>query len=114
MKRGAVVLAVLPFTDLTGRKRRPAVVVSPESLPGDDVLVAFVTSFKGDPLQATDLLISTDDPDFKKTGLKRPSVVRLGKLFTLQKGLMVGRLGNLTPRLMAEVDACLRKALGLR
>ena len=114
MNRGTVVLTVLPFTDLTGRKRRPAVVVSPENRPGDDVLVAFVTSFKGDPLQATDLLIPADDPDFKRTGLKRPSVVKLGKLFTLQKGLVVGRLGNLSPRMVAEADARLRIALGLQ
>lgn len=114
MKRGAVVLAVLPFTDLTGQKRRPAVVVSPENRPGDDVLVAFVTSFAGAPLQATDLLISEDDPDFKGTGLKRSSVVKLQKLFTLQKGLLVGRLGDLSPRLIEEMDARLRLALGLR
>lgn len=114
MKRGAVVLAVLPFTDLTGRKQRPALVVSPENRPGDDILVAFVMSFKGNPLQGTDLLIPADDPDFVGTGLKRSSVVRLGKLFTLQKGLLVGRLGDLSPRLMGEVDARLRIALGLR
>lgn len=86
MKRGAVVLTVLPFTDLTGRKRRPAVVVSPENRPGDDVLVAFVTSFKGDPLDATDLLIRENDPDFTTTGLKRPSVVKLGKLSWVSLG----------------------------
>ena len=113
MKRGAVVLAVLPFTDLTDQKRRPALVVSPENLAGDDVLVAFVTSSKGAPLEPTDLLIRADDPDFKETGLKRPSVVKLAKLFAIHKGLLLGRLGHFSPRLMAEVDARLRLALGL-
>jgi len=114
VKRGTVVLAVLPFTDPTGLKRRPAVIVSPENRPEDDVVIAFLTSFKGDPLQPADLLIPADDPDFKRTGLKRPSVLRLGKLFTLQRGLLLGKLGELSPRLMQQVDVRLRIALGLR
>lgn len=113
MRRGTVVLAVLPFTNLTGQKRRPALVVSPETRPGDDVSVAFITSYRGEPLLATDLLIVEADPDFKGTGLKRPSVIKLDKLFTLQKGLLLGEIGELSPRLMAKVDERLRIALGL-
>lgn len=93
MKRGTVVLAVLPFTDLTGQKRRPA---------------------RGEPLLTTDLLIGEADPDFKGTGLKRPSGIKLDKLFTLQKGLLLGELGELSLPLMAKVDERLRIALGLQ
>jgi mRNA-degrading endonuclease toxin of MazEF toxin-antitoxin module len=60
------------------------------------------------------LLIQEGNPDFKGTGLKRSSVVKLEKLFALQKGLLVGRFGDLSPRLMEEVDARLRIALGLK
>ncbi len=113
MKRGTVVLAILPFTDLRGQKRRPALVVSPETRSGDDALVAFITSFRGEPPFSTDLLLVEADPDFKATGLKRASVIRLDKLFTLQKGLIMGRLGELSHPLMAKVDERLRLALGL-
>ena len=113
MERGTVVLAVLPFTDLSGRKQRPGVVVSPENRAGQDLLIAFITSYKGEPLLPTDLLISKDDPDFKETGLKLTSVVRLDKLFTLQKGLIIGKLGNLSARLIQKIDEGLRLALGL-
>lgn len=113
MKRGTLVLALLPFTDLTGQKRRPALVLSPEDRPGDDILVAFITSYRGEPLLATDLLLTAIDPDFKRTGLKRASVIKLDKLFTIQKGLVVGKLGDFSPLLMAKVDQRLRLALGL-
>lgn len=43
-----------------------------------------------------------------------PSVLRLGKLFTLQRGLLLGKLGELSPRLMQQVDVRLRIALGLQ
>lgn len=113
MRRGTVVLAILPFTDLTGQKRRPALVVSPENRPGDDILVAFITSYRSEPLLPTDLLLTGTDPDFGRTGLKRPSVIKLDKLFTLQKGLIAGKLGEISSSLMARVDERVRAALGL-
>jgi mRNA-degrading endonuclease toxin of MazEF toxin-antitoxin module len=67
----------------------------------------------GEPPVSTDLLVVEADPDFKGTGLKRASVIKLDKLFTLQKGLIVGKLGELSPPLMANVDERLRSALGL-
>ncbi len=41
--RGDIVLVSFPFTDLTARKVRPAVIVSPDP-QGLDVLVAFISS----------------------------------------------------------------------
>ena len=113
MKRGTVVLAVLPFTDLTAQKHRPALIISPESRAGHDVLLAFITPYKGEPLDPAELLISIDDPDFSETGLKIASVLRLNKLFTLHKTLIIGKLGSLSPRLMDRVNECLRLALAL-
>lgn len=68
MKKGAIVLTPFPFTNLSGQKNRPALVLS-LSRQGEDVLVAFISSVvekKGE----TDLLISKDHPDFAGTGLK--------------------------------------------
>ena len=33
-----------PFTDLSGRKRRPALVVSPEGFSAEDLILCAVTS----------------------------------------------------------------------
>jgi mRNA interferase MazF len=43
MRRGTVVLTPFPFTDLSGQKVRPALVVSRSDRPGTDVLLAFIT-----------------------------------------------------------------------
>jgi mRNA-degrading endonuclease toxin of MazEF toxin-antitoxin module len=63
VKRGDVVLTILPFTDLSGQKRRPALIVSPDNRPGDDVIVAFVTRYLGQPLLSTE--VSVLDTDLK-------------------------------------------------
>ena len=55
MKRGTVVLTPFPFTDLSGTKVRPAVVVSPSDRPGEDVILAFISSVKPPTLLPTDL-----------------------------------------------------------
>ncbi len=40
-----IVLVPFPFTDLTTSKKRPALVVSPDSYnSGPDVIIAFITS----------------------------------------------------------------------
>jgi mRNA-degrading endonuclease toxin of MazEF toxin-antitoxin module len=46
LERGSVVLIRYPFTDLTGSKLRPAIIVTPNDLIAalDDVLCAFVTT----------------------------------------------------------------------
>lgn len=37
------------------------------------------------------------DPDFAETGLKRSSVVRISHLSVVDKGLLLGSLGRLSP-----------------
>jgi mRNA interferase MazF len=39
-----VVLVPFPFTDLSGRKRRPALVVSPEGFSEEDLVLCAITS----------------------------------------------------------------------
>ncbi len=41
---GSIVLARFPFTDLSGDKRRPALVVSRDSHQRADLVVCFITS----------------------------------------------------------------------
>jgi len=113
LRRGSVVLAIYPFTDLSSAKRRPALVVSATGRPGRDCILAFITSRTG-RIEATDLMLDPADRDFAATGLRTTSLVRCGKLMTLDRTLLTGRLGRLSKRLIAEVDVRLKKALELR
>ena len=44
MARGDIVLVPFPFTDLTGQKRRPALVVSPDGFDPEDLVLCAITS----------------------------------------------------------------------
>lgn len=114
MKRGTVVLAKFPFTDLTASKRRPAVVASPENRTNEDVIVAFITSIIPDHISETDLVIGPGHDDFKESGLTRTSLVRTDKLATLNRSVLTGELGNLSSGTMKQIDEGLKKALGLK
>ena len=51
---GSIVLARLPFTDLTGAKRRPALTVSRDNDSQTDLVVCFTTSVvRGGPYTAS-------------------------------------------------------------
>ncbi len=85
MQKGDIVLIPFPFTDLTGNKNRPALVlISGEA----DITVSFIStqlSLK----ETTDILLKPS----RENGLKKPSLIRLSKLATIDKGLVLGRLG---------------------
>ncbi len=88
---GAIVLARFPFTDLSGEKRRPALVVSRDNDRRADVVVCFITSV---PRSGPDAAPIAASPG---TGLKVPSVVRFDKLATLDKSVLTGKLGDAPP-----------------
>jgi len=113
MRRGTIVLTPFPFTDLGGRKVRPALTVSRSDRPGNDVILAFITRFQGDPVLTTNLLIEDLHPSFAQTGLKVSSVIKLDKLVTIEGSILLGELGDLPASVMQQVDDRLRYALDL-
>lgn len=88
MTKGDIVLVSFPFTDLTGNKNRPAVVLISND---NDITVCFLTTqikWQTD----TDVIIEPSDLN----GLKKISLIRLNKFATLDKKLIMGRLGSLS------------------
>lgn len=112
LSRGDVVLTQFPFTDLTGASLRPALVVSPGQIGQDIILVAISSVLRG-TLVPTDYAIDTTHPEFAMTGLRVTSVFRMHKLATVERSVIVRRLGHIGPRLQAEVDRLLRVILAL-
>ena len=85
---GSIVLTRFPFTDLSGDKRRPALVVSRDNDRRTDLVVCFITSV---PRTGPDMAPLDAIPG---TGLKVPSVVRFDKLATLDRSVIAGKLGE--------------------
>jgi len=105
MKKGDLVSVDFPFTDLSGKKKRPALVLAFDAV---DATLAFVTS-QLQQAQATDVMLVPGAGN----GLKLPSAIRVSKLATIKQTLIQGKLGELTPAELTQVDAGLRKVFQL-
>lgn len=86
--KGDVVVIPFPFSDLTGSKRRPALVLA--DLPGDDILLCQITSQQTqDPFA-----IRLDNTDFSSGSLPTSSYIRPARIFTADKSIIVRRAGT--------------------
>ena len=92
---GSIVLTRFPFTDLSGDKRRPALVVSRDNERRPELVVCFITSV---PRSGPDMVSLAATPG---TGLKVASVVRFDKLATLDRSVIAGKLGDAPPAWLA-------------
>jgi mRNA interferase MazF len=101
MARGDIVLVPFPFTDLTGQKRRPALVVSPDGFDPEDLILCAITSRLSSRLLPWDVALDTQD--LTSGRLPRPSVIKVGKLFTMHQALIIGRFGRVRPQKLADV-----------
>ena len=106
MQKGDVILIVFPFTDLSGNKLRPALVLAETP---DDLTVLFITTqlkWK----EETDVTILPDS----NNGIKKQSLLRISKIATIDKTLVKGKLGFINTIIQNEVDAKLKTYLQLR
>jgi mRNA-degrading endonuclease toxin of MazEF toxin-antitoxin module len=96
--------------DEPGGKRRPALVVSPDSRNrlASDVIVVPVSSVMRDAPTHVRLRA-------REGGLLRPSVVKCEQITTLRRERLVPRSlgGNLAPARMVEVEKAILRAIGV-
>ena len=114
--RGDIVLADLPYSDRSGAKVRPALVVQNDRNNArlDDVIVAMLTrTTTRSSSEPTQLLIDVTTPIGTSTGLLHTSAVKCEHLLTLHKSFIQRVIGHLPDSLMRQVDDCLKVSLEL-
>ena len=99
MERGTVVLVHFPFTDYNSHKLRPAVIISTNNKT--DVCVAFISSVIPIDLEDSDHILNEDDAFFAATGLKERSVFRMKKIATVDKKIVIGKIGAVPQELQS-------------
>jgi mRNA interferase MazF len=116
VRRGEVVLVDFPYSDQTGRKVRPALVVQADTWNQrlDDTILALITSSRHRRLgAATQLSIDITTEEGWQTGLRLNSVIQCENLLTYDQALILRVLGRLSATTMQEIDTCLKAALGI-
>ena len=101
---GDIVLVPFPFTDQTGIKKRPAVIVSSAAYHAArrDVVIMAVTS----QTRPAGAIGEVQVKDWKGAGLIKPSVIK-PVITTIEQTLVIRRLGQLRK----EEQEALRKAI---
>jgi mRNA interferase MazF len=106
MKKGDIVLIPFPFTDLSGIKNRPALILIDSD---EDITVSFITT-QLKWLEKFDVRLEPSN----ENGLKKASLIRLSKITTIDKELVIGKLGQLTDSEIEEVNHGLIGLLNLK
>ncbi len=106
---GTVVLVPFPYTNMTGGKRRPAVVISSplyESQRPDVVVLAITSRIPvGNPVLQVVL------SDWRGAGLAKPSAVKPVAL-TVEKSVILRRLGHCTDEDRSRIESLVLACFG--
>ena len=86
-ERGDIVLIAFPFTDLSGSKVRPSIILGGDR---DDYVCVFITTQV--PIGNNHILLSPD----KVNNIKAISYIRYTKIASLNKSIILGKIGVLS------------------
>lgn len=112
VRRGDVVMVDWIYSNRTGSKIRPVVVVQADFLNGliaDTVLIAVTRTTRG--AASTEVVI--DPVAESQSGLRHLSIASCNNFITLDQALIRRTIGTLSPSVMQRVEAALHTALGL-
>lgn len=95
--KGDVVVLPFPFSDLTGSKRRPALVLA--DLQGDDIILCQITS----QLNNDSYAITLTNSDFTNGSLPVASNIRPNRMFTVDKNIIIKKAATISISKMQSV-----------
>ena len=116
VRHGEVVLVDFHYSDHTGSKVRPALVVQADvwNQRLDDTILALITSSRHRRVgAATQCAVDITTPEGQQTGLRLNSVIQCENLLTYDQGLILRVLGRLSTTVMEQLDACPKAALSI-
>lgn len=108
LEQGDIVLVPFPFTDLSAAKVRPALVLSVKNGTRPDVIVCFISS----NLATKNPYAVAIEPR-STNGLKVPSLVRFDKVATLDRRIVLGAIGRVSPAWLKEHRGAFLSVFGL-
>ncbi|MCY6958461.1 type II toxin-antitoxin system PemK/MazF family toxin [Clostridium brassicae] len=100
-KQGDILLIPIPFSDLTSSKKRPVLVLSnyQYNCKTEDIVVAAITS----NLQSKDYSIQFTNNDLIEGSLKVTSCIRVDKIYTLSKYIVVKKFGSVKKEIIDKI-----------
>ena len=113
VKKGAIVLVPFPFSDLSGYKTRPALVLGVNN-KASRVIVCFIGSRLEKLDKNFDIMIKESHKNFRATGLKIASLIKTDKIASFSFEILYGIIGSLSANIVKQVDNKLKILLSLK
>lgn len=109
LKQGDIVLIPIPFTDLTSQKRRPTIIISSNNYneKHEDIVVVALTS----NVEPQDFTITLTSDDLEEGSLKVTSMIRVDKIYTLNKSIILKTFGRVKPAILTKIKDSLLKLI---
>jgi len=101
-----IVLVPLPFTDLSGQKKRPVLVVSSTQFNrvSRDIIVVQITSNLKSGFKEYNILIDNEDLEVcYNDRLIRTSLIKPYRIFAVEKSKVIKKIGKLSEKKFEEV-----------
>jgi len=104
---GHVALVPFPRVDLSPGKPRPVLPIAEVPGPYDDWLVCMVPTRLDQRVEGFDELVAADASDYEQSGLKAPSVIRVGRLAVVSDEMLLGCIGTISDERLDRIRKCL-------
>jgi mRNA interferase MazF len=92
IRRGDIVLIPFPFSELTDVKVRPAMVICTTKDKYKDLVLAAISSQFESTLTTNEMFLAPD----ASNKLRKKSILKVDRIFTLKKENSIARLGKLS------------------
>ena len=108
---GDVVLLPFPFTDFSTFKQRPALVISSPKWNArrPDIIIAAISS----RMHGSEFEYILNEKEERTGGLRVPSAVRLGNIYTIDKCLVREVLGSLDKKNVQSIQAKIHQVISV-
>jgi mRNA interferase MazF len=109
LKQRDIVLIPIPFTDLASQKKRPAIVISSDAYNEihEDIVVVALTS----NIETRNFTITLTSNDLENGDLKVTSMIRVDKIYTLNKSIVIKTFGRVKPDILAKIKESITKLI---
>ncbi|MBU0592089.1 MAG: type II toxin-antitoxin system PemK/MazF family toxin [Candidatus Micrarchaeota archaeon] len=100
LRQKQIILVPFPFSDQSGTKRRPALIISNDKFDGlsSDIIICAVTSNISNDIYSVKI-----KPEDWKNGLYSESCVKVANICTVDKRLVIKTIGRLSSERFKEV-----------
>lgn len=111
LKQRDIVLVPIPFTDLSSKERRPVVIISNNEYNErtEDIVVVAMTS---NLQQQSEYSFVVTNDDVEAGHLLKPSCIRVDKIYTLSKSIVVKTFGKINQTTFEKILVLLKRLTG--